>query len=104
MARPSKKKCNLSGRWRIRFGPEQHAKGGAGKRPLCIGRGTGNAQGLSRLLDRQAGEVAQFDKLRRLPVLRAKPVESVVDGQELLGVGVVGDEVGIEGELVPPAA
>jgi len=61
---------------------------GAGKPPLALhGRGA-DAQGLRRLLDRAAGEVAQLNHLRLLRIQRAEPHERLVQRQQVDAVGV----------------
>src|SRR6266545_414524 len=58
---------------------------GAGVRPEAVRRPRGDVQGPGRLVDRQAGEVAELDQLSRLGVGDGQPGERLVHREDLVG-------------------
>src|SRR5262245_29695465 len=65
---------------------EQHTQAGLGVGPVDVSGRARQAQGLRRLLDGEAGKVAQLNELSSLGVLGSKPVQGVVDGEQFGGV------------------
>src|SRR5262249_20439140 len=55
---------------------------GAGVGPMPVGAAHGDAEGVGRLLDGQAGEVAQLDQLGNFRLLLGEPLDRLAHGQQ----------------------
>src|SRR3954462_14022630 len=67
----------------VRLGPGDGVpEPGAGVRPVAVSGGPGQAEGGGRLLDRQPGEVAQFNHPGGNWVVGGKPGEGRIQGEQ----------------------
>src|SRR4051794_38328087 len=62
-----------------------------GEGPDSIGGAASDAHGFGGLLVGKAGEIPEFHQLGGLRVVRFETGESLVEFEELLGTGIVGD-------------
>ena len=74
---------------------------GAREGPVSFGGAADDAQGGGCLVEREPGVEAELDEFRPAGVDLCEPAEGVVEVNEIVGRGVVGDDAV---EVVPPAA